>query len=145
MKSSTLKYALPCLVALLAVTWQPAVGYDLLTFDPDHRLSFDADYKGYGNNPDFTVVIDNSASKITFTMGGESTTHKFSKTGPALIRGERIHVFRGLANDHSMQVVVKGKSCQDNMTGRIHETMVTVYHEGEVYPGCGDVLNTRVW
>jgi len=145
MKSSILKVAVPCLLAIAAVSWQPVIGAGTQTFDPDHRLSFDADYKGYGNSPDWTVEIDNSASKITFTMGEESSTHKFSKTGPALIRGERIHVFRGLANDHSMQVVVKGKSCQDNMTGRIHETMVTVYHGDEVYPGCGDVLNTRVW
>ena len=99
------------------------------------------DYMALGNNPDWHLEIINEGNKVIFTTEEGVYKYRYTTLGPSLYRGELTTVYRIPNEDHSMNVTVKGRACQDSATGKGYETTVTVTLDGIAYDGCGDVLN----
>ena len=94
-----------------------------------------------GNNPDWHLEIFNEGNKVIFTTEEGVYKYRYTTLGPSLYRDELTTIYRVPNEDHSMNVTVKGRACQDSATGKGYETTVTVTLDGIAYAGCGGVLN----
>ena len=99
------------------------------------------DFMALGNNPDWHLEIFNASRAVVFTLASDVYKYRFPATGPSLYRDKLTTIYRIPNDDHSFNVIVKGRSCQDSATGKAYETTVTVSFDGVGYLGCGDVLN----
>ena len=99
------------------------------------------DFMALGKNPDWHLEIINEGSRIIFTTDEGVYEHRYTTLGPSLYRDELTTVYQVPSKDHMMNVTVRGRACQDSVTGKLYDTTVTVMFDGFPYAGCGDVLN----
>ena len=99
----------------------------------------DPNFMALGNNPDWHLEIFDEGNKVIFTTEDGVYKYRYTTLGPSLYRDELTTVYRVLNDDHSMNVTVKGRVCQDSVTGKAYETTVIVTFDGFPYAGCGDV------
>jgi uncharacterized membrane protein len=133
MKALIVKHA-NCLQFLLLVS-VPG-----LLYAEDHASS-GIDFTAAGNNPDWHLEIVEKDNKVSFTTTTGVYVYNYPAGGPMLYPDRNATVYRVPNTEHTMTVTVKGIACQDNMSGKEHETTVTVTFDSEAYVGCGDVLN----
>jgi len=94
----------------------------------------------YGNNPDWQLQIMEDSNRIKLNIEGQSNTFRYAALGPSFNSAKKTWMFRVVNDHHSISIFVKGKACQDNVTGKNHEVTVIVSMDGKGYGGCGDVL-----
>jgi uncharacterized membrane protein len=99
------------------------------------------DFMALGNNPDWHLEIFNESRTVIFTLESDVYKYRYPATGPSLYRDELTTIYRVPNDDHSLNIIVKGRECQDSATGKAYETTVIVSLDGVGYTGCGDVLN----
>ena len=98
----------------------------------------DNNFTATGHGPEWQLDIDNGSRAVQFVTDTLSLSYRYPETGPSFYRDTRTTVYRVPNDDHALSIRVMEKACQDNESGKSHETTVLVVLDGTGYRGCGD-------
>lgn len=94
-------------------------------------------FRAVGQEPGWHLEIQHGR-KMLFVSGYGHNRVLLPTPEPELDGG--LATYRASADSHDMQVDVTVEYCQDSMSGEVFENSVRVTLDGEVYLGCGLVL-----
>ncbi len=101
-----------------------------------------SDVSAYGHDPvEWQLEIAGASGTLTLTLEGVSESYQLPALGPSQYKDELKVLYRVPNDRHALTVFVKGESCIDSVSGKLHEVTVIIARDGKGYAGCGDVLN----
>ncbi len=106
----------------------------------EHAKLNGIDFRAIGNEPGWSLDIT-KAGNIWFISNYGQSHYQFKTPEPIIYRQAHITKYTVHNEAHKLEVILKSKSCSDDMSGEIFETTVTVILDDHRYRGCGMTLH----
>ncbi len=106
----------------------------------EHAKLNGSDFRALGNEPSWVLEII-AGEKITFSQPLVAKRLEFTLPEPKLNQSARTTQYDTKDSEHTLSLVINGKSCSDTMSGEIFESAVTVILDGNTFKGCGKALH----
>jgi len=106
----------------------------------EHAKLNGVDFRAVGNEPGWHLEIS-IGSKILFVSDYGQSRYEFDTPAPKSDAKKQMTTYRTGQSDHTLEISITGKSCQDTMRGDSFESTVTVTLDGRTYRGCGKALH----
>jgi len=106
----------------------------------EHAKLNGVDFRALGNEPGWYMEISNRQDILLVTDYGQRTYH-FPFSNIKQEPDKRTTLYSASSNDDRIEVVVRGDSCRDSMSGESFSATVTVVVNNQRYTGCGRALH----
>ena len=97
------------------------------------------DFKAVGNEPGWSLEIDNDGS-ILFINNYGKDQYVFATPKPTVVRETGTTLYLVQDAEHTMTVILRDQPCHDDMSGEPSNTTVTLVFDGRRFRGCGKAL-----
>jgi putative lipoprotein len=98
------------------------------------------DFRAVGNEPGWYLEIT-ASDKIRFVSNYGQDRHEFTTPKPKIDKQARMTTYTTYNDTNTLTVVIRGRPCQDSMSGESFATTVTVILDNTKFQGCGRALH----
>ena len=106
------------------------------------ELARDRDFRAVGQEPFWGLQIEKGKElRFTYALGKRDASTPAPV--PKIDRANGTSVYHAVTEANDLRVVVKPTRCLDVMSGRPFEKTVSVTHNGQIYQGCGEAVESK--
>ncbi len=129
-----------------------SMGGQMIRIDKDRSLVFwngvffelarDRDFRAVGQEPFWGLQIEKGKDlRFTYDLGKRDASTPAPV--PKIDRANGTSVYHAVTEADDLRVVVKPTRCLDVMSGRPFDKTVRVTHNGQIYQGCGEAVESK--
>ena len=105
----------------------------------EHAKLSGVDFRAQGNEPGWHVEI--RPDSIIYVGDYGNVQHRFERPEPQIYQQERTTIYETAADGVSFNIRIRGRECQDSMSGEEYSSEVTIWVNGRELHGCGRALH----